>query len=191
MTYQAGDDICLGFWATCYEAGWMEFPLGARVLELGCAEADWQTPMLALRPDLQITGVDWRPIERPGTTIQGNILAQDFGPAAFDAIVAVSCLEWIGVGHYPNKTANDPVVDDGDRQAMARCAAWLTPGGWLYLDVPHRPKPQPNSKFAGRGYSDAMVADRLVAPHFQEVRRQLFQPNHPDGPYIALLLHPV
>ena len=191
-TYDAGNDICLGFWKECYsDARWMDFPPNAKVLELGCAEADWQTPMLALRPDLQITGIDWRQIERPGTIIRGNILEHDFGAAAFDAIVAVSCIEWVGIGHYhdPGADQRDPVDEDGDRKAMARCARWLKPGGWMYLDVPHRPKEREGvGKLKLRAYSEQALQERVIQPYFRELRRQTFQPNHPDGPYVALLL---
>ena len=185
MSYAAGTDVCLGFWKQAWEDGWMDFPPDARVLELGCAEADWQTPMLAIRPDLQITGIDVRPCTRPGLTIQGDILAQDFGPAAFDGIVAVSHLEWVGIGHYA-----DPSYDEADVREMALCAEWLRPGGWMYLDVPHRPNgPDPTTKF--RAYTDPMIRERIVEPHFRAVRRRLIskaEAGHQDGPYIALLL---
>jgi hypothetical protein len=68
-TYDYGRDLCLSFWSQAMDSGWIYFPQHARVLEIGCAEADWQTPMLALRPDLQITGVDWRAVARPGVTL--------------------------------------------------------------------------------------------------------------------------
>lgn len=183
-SYQAGTDVCLGFWKECYGAGWMDFPPEAQVLELGCAEADWQSPMLALRPDLHITGIDVRPCSRPGLTIQGDILEQRFAPASFDAIVAVSHLEWVGIGHYA-----DPVVENADRRELALCASWLKPGGWLYFDVPHRPRTDRTRKF--RAYTDEMLA-AVISPEFREVRRQTFSGaaclNHQDGPYIALLL---
>jgi hypothetical protein len=130
--YDHGRDVCLSLWADAYASGRIEFPPNARVLEIGCAEADWMTPMLALRPDLQITGIDWRKAARPGTTIQGDVLVQDFGPASFDCIVGISSIEHIGLGHYNA----DPKADDGDRRCMELVAQWLAPGGWAYLDVP-------------------------------------------------------
>lgn len=183
--YDADGDICLGFWKEAWEAGWCDFPPNAKVLELGCAEADWQTPMLATRPDLHITGIDWREIQRPGALIiQGDILQQDFGEAAFDAIMAVSHVEWVGIGNY-----TDPVLEDGDRIEMALCARWLKPGGWMYLDVPYRPiRARDYVPFKGRGYTPTMIQDRIVAPHFRIVQQQTFNPNHRDAPYIALLL---
>ena len=63
--YNHHGDLCLTIWADAYASGGFDFPSNARVLEIGCAEADWMTPMLALRPDLQITGIDWRLCKRP------------------------------------------------------------------------------------------------------------------------------
>ena len=129
--YAHGRDVCLSMWADAYETGLFDFHPNARVLEIGCAEADWMTPMLALRPDLDITGIDWRKVKRPGT-IQGDVLTHDFAPASFDCIVGISSIEHIGLGHYES----DPTADDGDIRCMQRVAEWLTPGGWVYLDVP-------------------------------------------------------
>ena len=72
--YTHGNDSCLSIWADCYESGLISFPPNARVLEIGCAEADWMTPMLALRPDLDIVGIDWRGCKRPGQVIKGDVL---------------------------------------------------------------------------------------------------------------------
>lgn len=166
--------------------GWMEFPQDATVLELGCAEADWQTPMLTLRPDLQITGIDVRKCRRPGTVIRGDLLEHEFPDRSFDAIVAVSCLEWVGMAHY-----GDSRDTFGDVRAMSRCARWLKPSGWMYLDVPYRPTLSHGvSGGKLRGYSPEALHSRLIDGHFVEQHRQVFEPDHRDGPYVALHLTP-
>lgn len=127
-------DRCLSIFGAVYASGALVFPPNAQVLEIGCAEADWMTPMLALRPDLHITGIDWRASgERPGTVYRGNVLTQDFPEASFDAIVGISSVEHIGLGHYES----DPIDRDGDVHAMQRAVRWLKPGGWVYADVPY------------------------------------------------------
>lgn len=159
------------------------FQPNAKVLEIGCAEADWQTPMLALRPDLQITGIDWRACERPGTTIQGDAMQLDtFGRQEFDAIVSISAIEHIGLGGYDD----DPLYDGGDRVVMSNAHYWLKPGGWLYLDVPFR-----DTHFeqhpTWRAYDWPSLEKRLLGgftvKHWAKCETQ-----HPDGPFMAMLL---
>jgi cyclopropane fatty-acyl-phospholipid synthase-like methyltransferase len=182
LPYQTGGDLCLGFWALAVDQGWIAFPPDAQVLEIGCAEADWQTPMLALRPDLQITGVDWRACERPGRTIHGDVLApQLFQPATFDAVVSISAIEHVGLGAYED----DPLDRNGDCHAMRNAHRWLKPGGWLYLDVPHGPTYAVEGAY--RRYNDAAVQMRLL-PGFAVRAWAHCEVNHPDSPYLALLL---
>ena len=129
-------DGCLSIFGDAYAAGGMVFPPDARVLEIGCSEADWMTPMLSVRPDLQITGIDWRRCTRPGTVIHGDVLVQDFPEASFDVVVGISSIEHIGLGHY----SEDPLDVDGDVKCMDLAYRWLKPGGWAYFDVPYGPE---------------------------------------------------
>lgn len=128
-----GKDHCLTIFGGVYETGALVFPDQARVLEIGYAESDWMTPMLEERPDLHLTGIDWRPPEeRPGPVIHGDVLAHDFPDASFDVVVGISSIEHVGLGHYDN----DPLDAQGDQHCMERVVRWLKPGGWVYLDVP-------------------------------------------------------
>ena len=193
--YAHGRDVCLSMWADAYDSGLFDFPPNARVLEIGCAEADWMTPMLALRPDLDITGIDWRKVKRPGT-IQGDVLTADFAPASFDCIVGISSIEHIGLGHYES----DPTADDGDIRCMQRVAEWLTPGGWAYLDVPYNAAGYFVKGTKCRVYDDAATYTRLI-PRPLSLSATWFATRDgapiqrlpvcaPDGfDYIALLLH--
>lgn len=184
MAFAAGEDACLGFWAMAWAAGWCQFPPHAHVLEIGCAEADWQTPMLAERPDLEIVGLDWRECARPGRTIRGDVLMQEFPPQSFDAIVSVSAIEHIGLGSYDA----DPLHRYGDSVAMARAAQWLKPDGWLYFDVPYRPKGKYEVHSNFRAYDEDALQTRLIQPNFRIVQRQTMPSGHPDGPYVAVLV---
>lgn len=185
--YPAGDDLCLSFWSLAWSKDWIHFPQNARVLEIGCAEADWQTPMLALRPDLQITGLDWRACDRPGTTVRGNVMDPYlFPPDSFDAIVSVSAIEHVGLGAYDN----DPQDLIGDSRAMASAHYWLKPGGWMYLDVPFRPDHY--AEYASyRAYDQRSIINRLVPKTMKVKKSAKVETDHPDGPFVALLLEKV
>lgn len=196
MTYNHHGDLCLSIWADAYASGAMEFPPHARVLEIGCAEADWMTPMLALRPDLQITGIDWRGCKRPGTTIKGDVLAVDFAPGSFDVVVGISSIEHIGLGHYDA----DPAHAFGDVRCMERVGRWLKPGGWVYLDVPYNAAGYAVRGTECRVYDDGSLWGSLIYPAgLREARRwyanrggqvvPALEPRPlPDFDYVALLL---
>ncbi len=185
MGFIAGDDLCLGFWAKAWSEGWCSFPPGAHVLEIGCAEADWQTPMLAVRPDLTITGLDWRTCDRPGTFVKADVMNPDlFPPESFDAIVSVSAIEHVGLGAYDA----DPLEPAGDMIAMMNAHLWLKAGGWMYLDVPYRDTYAVHKGY--RAYDEAALAERLY-PGFRVKYSAECAAEHPDAPYIALLLEKV
>jgi hypothetical protein len=181
-------DMCMGFFKDLYDAELIpEFPPHARVLELGCAEADWLRQIRESRPDLHLTGVDVRLVRRPAADryIQGDIFQQTFDPAEFDAIVAVSVLEWAGIGHY-----GDPKDPDGDRRMMALARRWVKPNGWMYLDVPYNANGFIFRAAKLRAYDDAALQARLYGGEWREVARRHFNPGHQDGPYVAVVLKP-
>jgi len=167
-----GGDACWNIWEGVYKLREFDFPPYARVLEIGCAELDWMSLVLEARPDLSITGIDWRACDRKGLTIQGDVLVHDFPPASFDAVVGISSVEHIGLGHYNE----DPCHVDGDSVAVARAAQWLKPGGWFYADVPYDPTGYRVVGTKCRVYDEAALTERLVTP-FQPVRRAQFYAN--------------
>lgn len=187
MTYQSGGDLCLGFWAEAWNSGVLQFPQGAKVLEIGCAEADWMTPMLTERPDLRITGIDWRECQRPGETLRDDVLVHEFPAESFDAIVGVSSIEHIGLGSYES----DPPDPEGDRHTVEKCYTWCKPGGWLYLDVPYRPEGSYYVTGNFRAYDEAAIQSRLIVGGWQEVWRKVVGVGQGDGPYLCLLLKKV
>lgn len=160
MTFRSGTDPCLSIFREVYETGALVFPPNATVLEVGSAEADWMTPMLAARPDLHLTGIDWRRHRRPGTVVQADVLTHVFPAASFDVVVGISSIEHIGLGHYDN----DPADVDGDTHCMQRVVQWLKPGGWVYADVPHGPAFAVVDRTSHRVYDDASWHARLIPP---------------------------
>lgn len=128
-----GKDECLQFFTLALHTIRPPVPASGSLLEIGCAEANWLALAQKAWPDLTLTGIDWRRCEnRPGTTIQGDVLTHVFPAESFDLIVSVSAIEHIGLGHY----SKDPVDADGDTKAIANAYRWLKPGGWLFFDVP-------------------------------------------------------
>lgn len=188
-------DHCLGFFATLYEAGRIPIPQGGKVLEVGSAEADWLTPFKTARPDVHLTGVDQRTCQtendtrkdrnpRPGADVllKGNILDPDlFPPSSFDVVIAISVIEHVGIGRY-----GDPRKEDGDSVAMANIHRWVKPNGVLYMDVPYRPT-GPSTPF--RQYNESDLQRRVIQG-WTEIDREHFDVNHPDAPYVALVLKP-
>ena len=147
------------------------------------------TPMLAARPDLTITGIDWRTTDaRPGTVIRGDVLTHDWPAGSFDAIVGISSIEHLGLGHYDQ----DPVDDAGDRHCMTRVTKWLRPGGWAYLDVPFDADGyRVHSRDEYRVYDAAALRARLVVPGLRSCRAWYVPSGFPAWPGHGLSDTPV
>jgi SAM-dependent methyltransferase len=179
MPFKHQNDISLQVFAFPWDAGHLTFPKGAHILEIGAADADWRTPMLAERPDLTFTAIDGRGMQGPGTLIDGDVLKHDFPDASFDAVVLISSLEHIGLAQY-----GDSSRDDGDTIALVRSHRWLKPGGWLYFDVPYGPDYANCGNY--RRYDDATLQSRLLRDQFVEHGRWIQTMPHPDSPYVAI-----
>lgn len=63
--------------------------------------------------------------------VQGDAMRCPFAAKSFDAILAISVIEHVGIGHY-----GDPSRDIGDREAVREIARLLRPGGRAILTVP-------------------------------------------------------
>ena len=105
-----------------------------------------------------------------------------FAPESFDAIVSVSAIEHVGLGSYDN----DPKNRHGDQEAMKNAHRWLKPRGWMYLDVPYRDDAYEVHKNF-RAYNEDALERRLL-PGFTRSCWAKCVVDHPDGPYMAMLL---
>jgi SAM-dependent methyltransferase len=144
------------------------------VLEVGCAEADWIGPIASDRPDLTLVGLDWRPPKTRRAPSQSKILCGDiltfpFPSQSFDVAVGISSIEHIGLGHY-----GDPVDSRGDIRCMERLSSILTPGGWVYFDVPYDPAGYSVLRDLCRIYDDRTITRRLLGGRFCETWRGYF-----------------
>lgn len=158
-----GSDPGLRLFTSCLESGApMPMQTGARVLQIGCCEADWLHLAAEAWPTAQFTGVDCRApdvVDAEGrvTRMRANALDPDlFAPERFDAIVSLSAIGHVGLGHY-----GDPRDPAGDALVMGHCWRWLKPGGWVYFDVPYDPTRHYFEGTECRVYDDAALRSRL------------------------------
>lgn len=155
-----GTDAGIRLFDACLKAGApLSFQSGMKVLEVGCNESDWLERAATAWPEVEFLGIDTRVHETPtrALTRYGNALDPDaFPEGSFDAVVSLSAIEHIGLGHY-----GDPKDKDGDSKAVANIWRWLKPGGWFYFDVPYNPEGYSVLGTECRIYDDETVVERL------------------------------
>jgi len=102
------------------------------VLDVGCCHS--RLPIALASRGYHVVGLDFQSylFRHPSLqAIRGDLTALPFTRSSFDAVVAVSVIEHIGIGHY-----GDPETATGDRQAVRQLAQVLKRGGRLILTVP-------------------------------------------------------
>ena len=102
------------------------------VLDVGCCHS--RLPIALASRGYHVVGLDFQSyvFRHPCLqAIRGDLMALPFAPASFDAVVAVSVIEHIGIGHY-----GEPEAATGDRHAVRQLARILKLGGRLILTVP-------------------------------------------------------
>jgi len=111
-------------------------PVGSTILDVGCYDS-----LLALklaRKDYKVYGIDTRQYleKHPNLTFcQGDILCTSFPDEFFDAVIAVSTIEHIGLGAY-----GDPIHEDADAKAIREISRILRPKGSFIVTVPFAAK---------------------------------------------------
>ena len=104
-----------------------------RILEFGCANS-LLCIELANR-GLNVWGVDLRPhpLSHPNFSfLQGDFFDNPFEPKSFDAIIAVSAVEHVGLGAYSEAKKDR----NSDSELVDMFYSLLRPGGQLILTVP-------------------------------------------------------
>lgn len=102
------------------------------VLDVGCCHS--RLPIALASRGHQVVGLDFQSyvFRHPCLqAIRGDLTSLPFAPASFDAVVAVSVIEHIGIGHY-----GEPEAATGDRHAVRQLARILKRNGRLILTVP-------------------------------------------------------
>lgn len=158
----AGDDPGLQLFTLAASQWRPKIDVPGRVLEIGCCETTFLEHMRDVNTRLELVGVDWRIRRAPfAMTVRADVRDPElFDEQSFDAIVSISAVEHIGLGHYKH----DPPDADGDTRTMRNVARWLKPGGWCYLDVPFTPEGFKVDGTRYRGYDADALLGRLVPP---------------------------
>ena len=143
-----------------------------RILDVGCCESRLSSVLARL--GFSVTGIDIRECDiRPARLVQANILSIDFGPEAFDVIIAISTVEHVGLPCYGQKLLDD----DGDVKTMERIYRWLRSGGVALVTVPFG-KPHHPPTFE-RVYDYATLEQRIIRG-FELVHMEIWC-NFADG----------
>lgn len=157
-----GKDVGILLFDACLKAGApIRFSPGMAVLEIACCEEDWLERADQAWPETKFQGIDARADKknRPYRMKRDVMHTPSFAPESFDALVSLSAIEHIGLGHY-----GDPLEPKGDMMAMVNAWQWLKPGGWFYLDVPYDPSGYRLQGTKCRIYDDEALIARLIRP---------------------------
>jgi SAM-dependent methyltransferase len=106
---------------------------GKRILDVGCTGSYFPYELTSL--GYAVEGLDICPyhVKKPSFPFHVCDIAQTpFPDCYFDAVVAVSTLEHVGLGAY-----GDPAYIDGDRVAFNELKRILAKGGHLLVTVPY------------------------------------------------------
>jgi len=102
------------------------------ILDMGCCHS--RLPIALASRGFKTIGLDFSPypFRHPNMlAVRGDAMRSPFATASFGAILAISVIEHVGIGHY-----HDPVGDRGDRATVKEIARLLRPGGRALITVP-------------------------------------------------------
>lgn len=114
---------------------------GSTILDVGGGESIVAVALASLGHRVTVIEPRGYPFEHPNLTVHaGSLESFEAAGAApeggFDAVVALSTIEHLGLGHYDGEPPPQP---DGDVAAMAQIGRLLSPEGRLVLTAPHGP----------------------------------------------------
>ncbi|HLW78641.1 MAG TPA: class I SAM-dependent methyltransferase [Terriglobia bacterium] len=111
----------------------LPYPYRGRVLDVGCRESEVVFQLASL--GYEAWGIDIRPalVSFPGVHyVEDDVCRHPFPAGYFDAAIALSTVEHIGLGGYGNTNPDE----QGDLHALQAVNRALNPAGRLILTVP-------------------------------------------------------
>jgi SAM-dependent methyltransferase len=126
------------------------------ILDIGCVHS--RLPIALASRGCRMVGLDFLPYPHRHPNLQAvrrDATGAPFRGASFDAVVAVSVIEHIGIGHY-----GDPSAEGADRETVREIARILKPGGRCVITLPFG---RPLTDDSKRVY-DSPHLQRLLAP---------------------------
>jgi SAM-dependent methyltransferase len=102
------------------------------VLDLGCCSS--QVSLALASRGFPVIGVDFNPYpyRHPNFhAVRGDAMQLPFRPGTFAAVLAISMIEHVGIGHY-----GDPLAQSGDQAVIYEIARTLKPRGKALITVP-------------------------------------------------------
>ncbi len=108
---------------------------GSHILDFGATENTLALSLASMGHD--VVALDFRPypLQHPRLTAVASPAESWEGPQRpFDAIISLSTIEHVGLGHYGNGTGRG---QDLDREILDRLHTWLRPGGLLVMTAPY------------------------------------------------------
>jgi SAM-dependent methyltransferase len=102
------------------------------ILDIGCCSS--QFPIALASRGFRVVGIDVQPYpyQHPNfRAVRGDAMCFPFPSGCFGAVLAISVVEHIGIGHY-----GDPTAGDGDEQTVREIQRVLKPGGRALLTMP-------------------------------------------------------
>lgn len=102
------------------------------ILDIGCCGS--QFPIALASRGFRVVGIDFNPYpyKHPKfSAVRGDAMRIPFATGCFGAVLAVSVIEHIGIGHY-----GDPLSEMGDCAVVNEIVRVLRPGGRVLITVP-------------------------------------------------------
>ncbi len=144
-----------------------------RILDFGCGES--LLPITLATMGAEVVGIDLLDYQfhHPNFSFRkADLLDAEFPDAHFDAVVAVSSVEHVGLGSYDSR-----IYEKGDVSVVREFRRVLRPGGALLLTVPFGKRRVDSNQ---RIYDSEQLAELLG--EFSVVEREFYR-KAPEGSY--------